>query len=363
MKKTLSIVLALIMALSMAVPAFAADYTIKLGEEKAITVKSDEPLDLQFKPLKKGAYTVTVTITKGEYSSFEVYADDEDYIGGGYVENGLEELETCGSDIIVNSGSDVHIYFYHGSETTAKLNVKINDFSGKKLKLGKNTVSDDYCTTFLFTASETGYYNFKSDADTDFSDPYIDIYGMYGYVAANDDNGRVNDGFSDFNFDVSVYLEKGEMYFVNAYNYACYEDVDPKAYTMTATYNLKEKVEELAIIGSWEETDIIKLAKDVEDYAFVCIVPTGALPTADIVITSSNDDIVAIDDYNRDTGEIDFHTVSSGKATITVEANGMTAQIDVKVFSDFETFLLNLLDRLINFFSFLFSLISGDMMF
>ena len=88
MKKALSIILALVLALTMALPAFAADHEIGLNEPQIIGNKNGDTETVVFTPEEDGIYKLSIEAKSG--SLYDVcYYIDYDFI------DDMEQIEYC----------------------------------------------------------------------------------------------------------------------------------------------------------------------------------------------------------------------------------------------------------------------------
>ncbi len=348
MKKALSIILALIMALTMALPAFAADNEIKLGEPKQASVGIGEKAELVFTPKEDGIYTINCEMVEGEEDSVSFWFDLNCIQN--YVYNAKGEEESIKLLFIGQKGKSIPIYFDTWMDLPYTVSVKIDKVDCSSLSEGVNSVKVNRGgSAFLFVPEKDGYYNFASECKNDVDFEIIDSADLEEY---NDDNGYK----CDRNFDCTVSLKAGEMYLITV----SHLDKKPVAdCDVIITYGKTENVEKIKVLGShWLERNTV-------EFVYIDFTPSGSWPTADVKATSSDESVISIGGYDAEFGEISVITHGTGKAVITVTADGVTETFKVKVCNDFEyailRFFRNIFDdsqlffsRILDFFTRLF---------
>lgn len=351
MKKALSLILALILALTMALPAFAADNEIKLGEPKSVSVRDGKTVEVSFTPEENGIY-----IFKCDYienCDIPYYTSDFNYWSYNCMTNeggNIFFMDCIANYFIGEKGrtytitfGDESDEFYSDGDTTVTFE---NGSAFGSLNDGRNslTIKGDGAV-FTFVPESSGYYNFASECDEDVAFTIIDAGELEAY---NDDNGYKNDD----NFDCTAELEAGKTYLVGIdVHRSIFIDLDTGEYKfipeetecdVIITYGKTEKVEKIRI---GEFIDQHLFSKDDFGWLDVSIAPSGALATTDVKITSSDESVVTIDDYDEEYGEIRFSTHNSGKAYITVTAGDKTKTYRIKVCNDFEWAFITLLEN------------------
>ena len=226
MKKVLSIFLAIIMALSVCVTASAASDTINLSEKKTITLNRDEEKIYSFKAPQQGIYKLNAKILTEGWADIDVMFNDNIVTASSVYKDDSEN----GDEIIFESDDSCELYFcaekgsaiairtvfdFFGLESlfeevevgqSVKIDITVTKFNAPTAKIGKNAVSKDG-DIFLFVPDKSGNYNLRSNADENI-DPCIEVNDINGSLAFNDDNGYRD----DYNFDLTVNLEKGKAY-------------------------------------------------------------------------------------------------------------------------------------------------------
>ena len=347
MKKALSIILALILAFTMALPAFAADNEIKLGEPKTVSVKDGKAVDVSFTPEEDGIYTYDCETADQDY---DIPSVREDFMTYSYNNLVIIDQNTVfgtpgASYFIGEKGKTYTLTFYDDFDEDCEAIVTFNKVtSDGSLNDGKNSVTiKGDGAVFTFVPENSGYYNFASECDEDVAFAIIDDDSFEAY---NDDNGFED----DYNFDCTAELEAGKTYLVGIavsrtveFNFGEVKIIpDETKCDVVITYGKTEKVEKI-ILGEWFGECLYE--KDCWGMLDVSVAPSGALATADIKVTSSDESVVTIDEYNEKYGEIIFSTHNAGKAYITVTAGDVTAKYKVKVCNDFEWAFITLLEN------------------
>ena len=344
MKKFLSILMAALLVFSLAIPAFADDASsISVGEKKTFKLGAGKREAIVFTPGESGAFTAEFTLISGSSVDTRIYTSYKNIRGSLSDEDGEEKQSF---DFIMTANSGLEIWIINNS-WSAEVSVEIKKSDAEVLNEGYNCVlADENGKCLLFTPEKSGYYNFASESG---GDPYIKIYDGYYIIAENDDNGREH----DLNFDCTVYLEAGESYIVFVCDYFA-PDVNNILFEIT--FDKKEKIEELYLYSWWGDEELIETEKGTEDFVYFYVVPTGAVPDkADVKITSSNTKVVEIVDYDCSYGGICYEAKKAGTATITVEAGGVTGEIQIKVLPKCVFFFRNLLIDMVSFFTRIFS--------
>ncbi len=364
MKKVLSIFLAVIMALSVCVTASAASDTVTLSEKKIITLNRDEEKIYSFKAPQQGIYKLNAGILTGGWADIDVMYNDNIVTSSSVFkadsenedENILPSDNSCELYFCAEKDSaiDIRTFFdYFGLKSlfedaevgqTVKIEITVTKLNAPAAKVGNNTVSKDG-DIFFFVPDKSGRYNFRSNTGEGI-DPCIEINDINGSLAFNDDNGY-ND---DYNFDLTVNLEKGK-----AYAFVCsVYSVDPeseatKGYSFTVSYNRKIDVEQIGL--DWYENgeDIIMMRGDSEIY-YIGVVPTGATPYSDITVSVGNEKIAEAE-YDASDSSIYVQAKRIGKTKITLtDISGVSCEYTVKVLPKFIRSIMEFFDSIRMFF-------------
>ena len=282
MKKALSIILALVLALTMALPAFAADHEIGLNEPQIIGNKNGDTETVVFTPEEDGIYKLSIEAKSG--SLYDVcYYIDYDFIDASEFSED-EDLIKANCVFFGKKDTPVTAEFYNDMEESYRVSVEVSELSCDTLAEGESTLAIEPSGSFFtFVPENDGYYNFKSTGDYD---PMIVIIDADDFDAYNDDNGFED----DFNFDLTASLEAGKTYLVRVTDYEGADSCD-----ITVTYGATEKVETIYIDSGYEDSYSMKIPKNYNDWFYLAIAPTGAVPTADVKVTSSDESIVTVD--------------------------------------------------------------------
>ena len=376
MKKILSILLAIVIACSVSVTAFAATGTLNFNEKKTVTVNLDSSKIYKFKAPEQAVYVlkaklisdcavVYVDIFHGEYhvNGSGIYYYTDVY----YDENGNEKYDKVVNDaelyFCAEKGSSFEIELYNSSEDgsyqtqKAKVELTVTKFDAKTAKVGKNTVSKNG-NIFVFVPDKSGLYNFRSSA-TGMIDPYIEVNDINGTLSYNDDNGYEN----DLNFDLTVNLKKGKIYALRCETYTSdFEASEPsKGYSFKIAYNKDIKAEQISLDWYGAE-DEFTLAKGDDMFYTINVVPTGALPTSKFTAVSSNEKVATVE--VDDEGILYIEAKKMGKTTVTVyEANGASAEYTIVVVPKIVRIANDIIDSIRMFFMSIMYTIMGWFMF
>ena len=364
MKKISSILLALIIALSLSTVAFAAPATISAGETKSITLNQGKKTTYTFTPTETAIYKLTFDVKNDCFAFCEVNNIEapDDILSSNMIYQNAEYEIICsfpaqkGSVFTITLSEDTD--GDEDYESTAKFDMTLSKAKLPSLKLnGTYTVTDAY-SWYAFMPTESGYYNFRSNADD--VDPSIDIFDDENNWYSNDDIGYKD----DLNFDLSSYCEAGRIYLVMVGVYSYYdefdEDYDYDDIDVNFSFTVK-RAEDIMPECIFAYENKISMAR--RDYYFTSatIAPSGSVVNIDpddITITSSNPRVADIDEIEIFGNEILFDIASYrlGKTTITIElSNGESADIAVRVRPSFIIFFENLFSSISGLFSLIFS--------
>lgn len=205
-------------------------YVTYLGMEEIIpnkNVTKDTKVDI----VLDGLYEVDIKKVEelpngyGEWCSRTYYEDEyeDDEVGTG------EKLYLPkGEYTLVSQGKTIDGDYFCDYECTISVNVIGDcevtpsvDVEGKPihtLSEGENTlaeIDDGGSIVYKFTAPANGTYAFESFYDTEKWDPWCDIYNNNLEVVAYSDDYSVE----NYNFRLGVYLEKGEVCYLNIGGY------------------------------------------------------------------------------------------------------------------------------------------------
>ena len=375
MKKVLSIFLAIIMAFSVSVTAFAATGTLNLNEKKTVTVNPDVTKTYTFKASEQGIYVLKAKLITDKSGVAIDIMHGDCYVYGTYLAANYETIDDgYGEEYIYNEYmNEDQLYFCAGKgysftvelygvtelddgtvSKKAKVELTVEKLDAKTAKLGKNTVSK-YGNIFMFVPDKTGLYNFRSNAAT-VVDPYIEVIGVDGIIDCNHDNGFEDDA----NFDLTINLKKGKVYMINCETYSNdWMEMEPsKGYTFQIAFNKTIKAEQIGLDWYPDGTTIPMIKGDIDSF-YVNVIPTGAVPTSKFTVTSSNEKVAAVvvdEEYN----EVIIEAIKVGKTTITVcEANGATAEYTITVSPKIVRVMNNIFDRIEGFFMTIYYTIIG----
>ena len=339
MKKALSLILALILALTMALPAFAADNEVqlKLGEPKQVSVKADGETKVTFTPEEDGIYAFSFL------DGAPLYAYDFGY-DFGYIDYWDYDKEISEEAFIGEKGKPCTITFY-GEDFDCSFSVEVNELSCGSLADGTNSVKlRGYGNLFTFVPENSGYYNFASSCE---EDVYFEIIDADDFWDMNDDNGYED----DYNFDCTVSLEAGKTYLVNLSVYSEEDAPETVDCDVIVTYGKTEKVEDIEFYGSFYRcgNKWIMSKNSIELLYNISLIPSGSAPTADVKVTSGDESLITVEADEEFGGYIVTSGNKTGKTVITVTAGDAAKDMQVKVCNDFEWFFVSLWNSFNNF--------------
>ena len=310
MKKVLSIILALIMAFTIALPAFATnEQQVELGNRTNISVRN-EVKDVVFTPSKDGFYMLTVDGVGGNL-------DDVSYmLSFNNTETWNEKEEIWEYRFVGEEGKSAVATFDAGNAGYT-VSVLFEEVLFETLNEGKNSVKIGPEERFFkFVPEKSGYYNFASECSEVVAFEILDADELNDFNMGN--------GY-EAGFDWTVKLEAGKVYVAGI---SSEKEINCD---VIVTCGKTEKVDKLYLNGRhW-------MSKDSIESIDLYFAPTGSITTADIKITSSDESIVSVGEFDRKFCDVVIGSHNKpGKAVITVTADGVTETYKVKVCNDFE---------------------------
>ena len=109
---------------------------------------------------------------------------------------------------------------------------------------------------------------------------------------------------------------------------------------VSISYNLFDLFGMFFLDGVYEAFKL--LPKNSKGNIHIDFVPEDSSPLSDVKATSDNEDIIKIEGYNENDNTIWFSTHDkSGKAVVTVTADGITKSIKLRVCNDFEQSIID----------------------
>lgn len=378
MKKVISVALALVMMFSLSVFAFAANDTVALNETKTFTLKKDTFKRVIFTADEAGVYKVEVELKNQGFVNVEVAVDGVEYDNTPASnlydpEEGLIEVK-AELYICANDGSEIEItatdalsfiqdVLEIGKDIAedAQVTLKITKAQTSEIKLGKNQTANGDCW-FTFVPEKSGYYNFASNAEVSV-DPDIIVYSLEkGAFDVGTESGRMIDEETfDANFDLTVYLEAGKFYAFNVCTYnRDYELIDAKI-TFEVAFNKDIKAEKISL-DNMPNGEKIVMDKNDEFEFNVFVVPTGAIPTAKVNVSVSNDSVISAE-YDEENNVVTVLAKKQGTSKITVTTDdGASCEYTIKVQSPIVTAIQNMFSRISFFFYMLRAILFGGLL-
>lgn len=318
MKKIISIFLAVIMAFSISVVAFAAENrAVKLGETVTVNINKGDPEETySFTADEQGIYVLKTKINSfgpfGLSINHNSQCIEKTYVLLNSYFSGYQYDEAY---FCAEKDSTFEISNYFGIDKPKyPLNAEftIEKYDAPTAKIGSNEVKQGG-SYFLFVPENSGKYNFRSTAP-DTIDPKIEAYDENGLVGENDNNGYEDDD----NFDLTMTLEKGRIYGIK-----CETD---NGYNFTISYNADIRPEKIVI----NDGRVIQLLKGQQYVASVEIIPSGSLPYANYTVKSSNESVASV--TVNDDGDLVITSHKKGVAEITLtDESGVSSKCLVLV--------------------------------
>lgn len=308
MKKIISVFLAMVMALSISVVAFAVEnWSVKLGETVTVNLSKGNPeKTYSFTADEQGIYVLKTKINSfgpfGLSINHNSQCIEKTYVLLNSYFSGYQYDEAY---FCAEKGSTFEISNNFGiSEPEYPVNAEftIEKYDAPIAKIGSNEVEQGG-SYFLFVPENSGKYNFRSTAP-DTIDPKIEVYDENGLVGENDNNGYEDDD----NFDLTLTLEKGKIYGIK-----CETD---NGYNFTISYNADIKPEKIVI----NDGRVIQLLKGQQYVASVEIIPNGSLPYANYTVESSNESVASVTINNDGDLVVTSHKKGVAEITLTDES-------------------------------------------
>ena len=340
MKKTISILLAVIMMFSFSTAAFAETSTVELDKEYTVTV--DEYKTFLLTIPEDGVYKISASIddSAGDFNmarvsvnindstvsslflcyfnteelvDFPVASDllsTEDYFVAGKGENVTVELDNY------QDSFDVEL----PAPTVTFTVTKVDNLP--EIRMNGSYSFEGVSSYFILKPTEDGIYNLNSDEHYDeasvmSSDGYID----YTFFE------------SEETLDFSFVAEAGKLYCIYL---ACY-DYEDTEYSFNVTDATKIAIEEI------ELGDFYVVSGNM-DWNYPIIRPYGACYNFDELEVSVGNEQIATAEYDPEDGSIVVYGNRPGKTTLTVTepVSGVSTTVEIRVVSRIADFFSNL---------------------
>lgn len=340
MKKTISILLAVIMMFSLSTASFAGSSEVEINREYTVTVDTYKTLLLNIP--EDGVYKLSASIdnSTGDFNmahisvnindstvsslflcyfnteelvDFPVASDilsDEDYFVAGKDENVTVELENY------QDSFDEEI----PAPTVTFTVTKVDNLP--EIRMNGSYSFEGVSSYFILKPTEDGIYNLNSDEHYDeasvmSSDGYID----YTFFE------------SEETLDFSFVAEAGKLYCIYL---ACFDE-DIAEFSFNVTDATKIAIEEI------ELGDFYVVSGNM-DWNYPIIRPYGACYNFDELEVSVGNEKIATAEYDPEDGSIVVYGNRPGKTTLTVTepVSGVSTTVEVKVVSRIADFFSNL---------------------
>ena len=355
MKRIISILLAVVIAISAAVVSFAKSSVITAGTAVTANVKEGDSADYVFTSPETAVYKLTLKALTKTFSEIMLNCDEDEYSGGysrtveydNYnTENTFTEYFAAhkGSSytLSVINNSDIYNKIEKkelGLSSTASIELKITKTTVPEVKLGGKYTVSAHSSDGIFTddvyyfmkPAKSGYYNFRTQ---DISDSVIPEIAVFSDTL----NGEYSDGFAsadEIAIDFTTYMEAGRLYLIDISAFTL-DDEEGKPFDVKFTLTVNDgnniPAEEI-----YAESPKISMARNDVEFNSCVIYPSGATPfkEEDITITSSNPKVADVTFYEVSGNYISMDIDSFrffGKTTITVDLpNGLSTEFKVYV--------------------------------
>lgn len=340
MKKTISILLAVIMMFSLSTASFAGSSTVELDKEYTVTVDKDKTFLLTIP--EDGVYKIFASIDNsvGDFNMASVSVDFNDSIVSTLFVSYFNSEYDVEFPIDVNILSDED-YFVAGKD--ASITVELENyqdyfeeeisaptvtFSVSKVdNLPEIRMNGSYSFTgesayFILKPTEDGIYNLNSTLPCD-------------DVSVMDSDGNIEYSYfdSESSLDFSFIVEAGKLYCIYL---ACFDE-DIAEFSFNVTDATKIAIEEI------ELGDFYVVSGNM-DWNYPIIRPYGACYNFDELEVSVGNEKIATAEYDPEDGSIVVYGNRPGKTTLTVTepVSGVSTTVEVKVVSRIADFFSNL---------------------
>lgn len=354
MKKTISILLAVVIMLSLSVFAFAAEQTVELGKEYTVTV-NEEILTYTFAVPKSGLFKLSAKLSSSEnFTSASVYVSDDDNIfASANLFNFADDdisfgfLSTESSDYFVaKSGEMLSVEISKDADwdsdevepTAATISFSITEATDcRELNIGSS----------YSVSSEGEYFVIRPNKDTIFNvwsndDGYVSVMGTDGSYMSS------NYYYESISLDFSFEVKSGEIYGVYVSpDFYSDDDDEYEAYSMILNVADGSTITPDFI----ELNDIVAVKGDIT-CADLYVFPFGSNCNFDDLTFELADDEIATIEYDKNNNTLWVTGNKIGKTTLTVTEpiSGVSTTVELEVVSNATMRFREILDTIISFF-------------
>ena len=340
MKKTISILLAVIMMLSLSTASFAGSSEVEIDKEYTMTVDTYKTLLLNVP--EDGVYKLSASIdnSTGDFNmaAISVEINEENVSNLFLCYLNTEEEVDFPIDVNILSNED---YFVAGKDANVTVVLEnCQDYFEEEIPAPT--------VTFTITKVDNlpeirmnGSYSFSGESAYFILKPTEDgIYNLNSTLPCDDVSVMDSDGNIEYSYfdsesslDFSFIVEAGKLYCIYL---ACFDE-DIAEFSFNVTDATKIAIEEI------ELSDFYVVSGSM-DWNYPIIRPYGACYNFDELEVSVGNEKIATAEYDPEDGSIVVYGNRPGKTTLTVTepVSGVSTTVEVKVVSKIADFFSNL---------------------
>lgn len=327
-KKIISVLLVVVMAFSLALPAFAETEPLMAGdicESYDFNVKPSKPVEYTFTAPEKGIYRFNVDdfidsagcgtyFTAGDMLRIHWGLDDYSYEGTNYCI--LDKNET----VTLESHKDFVLSFGNRSE----FSVNIEYLGNQTIDLGETKISGK-SNFYTFVPEKDGYYSFKSEKNETMATSITPVKGDY-YTW----NGRYSLYGNNGKYDESqTMLKAGNEYIIFA---GCGDNsTETKTCTVNISFESDTKVDTVSLY-SYDDGETILLDTTISFEESLTIDPDTVFYIGGVTVSVENEKIAEAEIDEDGYLIITAHKKGETMLTLTTET-GNQVSYKIKVVS------------------------------
>lgn len=311
-KKIISILLALVMAFSLALPAFAETekemgvYT-EVCASYDFHLENNKTVEYTFTAPQKGVYFFWndytflergVTISFGDFYEEEREPLNAEPSSEGTTFRILEKNET----VIIKAQKKFNL----SADKTFDFRVTVEYLGNNTLKSGKNAIKNDD-RFYIFKPDKDGIYNFKASDKV-----YMSVI--------------FDDSWDDDLSSLTVKLKAGQEYIVELSS-----DVDGNdkfvPYTVTTTYNPVIKADEAELELTYDCNDRFIIDRLAPSYAKIKYTPHSSRYTSGVTASFDKEGFADVEFTDDETIKITPHKIGKATMTLTTESGNQVSYV------------------------------------
>ena len=340
MKKTISILLAVIMMFSLSTASFAGSSTVELDKEYTVTVDKDKTFLLTIP--EDGVYKIFASIDNsvGDFNMASVSVDFNDSIVSTLFVSYFNSEYDVEFPIDVNILSDED-YFVAGKDASITVELEnYQDYFEEEIPAPTVTFSVSKVDN-LPEIRMNGSYSFTGESAYFILKPTEDgIYNLNSTLPCDDVSVMDSDGNIDYSYfdsesslDFSFIVEAGKLYCIYL---ACFDE-DIAEFSFNVTDATKIAIEEIQLGDFY-------VVSGSMDWNYPIILPYGACYNFDELEVSVGNEQIATAEYDPEDGSIVVYGNRPGKTTLTVTepVSGASTTVEIRVISRIADFFSNL---------------------